>query len=415
MMLRSILILLALVLGAGASSAGDEPHRRLVIGGDCVSCDFEGANLAGANFLGGDFTGADFQRAELLGARLSDMNLTGANFESASLIDARLANVIFDAADLSDVQLNNARLHNVRLRGAKLERADLSGAVMLLSDFADADLSGARCADTVFRQADLTGARLREARFSEAHFFGARLAGADMRSARLNQAIIENSDLSGADLRGARLAGAQFIAVNLTGVDLRGAEGLDEVRFQHSCGAGIDGLPEGVQLQACSAEGIRQVVAAISVDAERLERRRAELEHARTAIARALSDAGVQAQLSRTMRAEVTQALREGWREAAEAIAEAEIDVRTELAAERAGRWSFEIRREEIGEPMRIILEQIERGDGRRVIVSAGAPTPPAAPTPPVAPAPPDSTKPRAGQGETSDEDANSEDGGEPE
>ena len=377
MIVRLFTAITLLTALSAPSVAGEEPHRRLVIGGDCRACEFEGANLAGAHFLGGDFSAADFAGAELLGAHLSDLTLKGATFEGASLIDARLANVSFDGADLSDARLTRARLHRTRFQSARLERADLSGAVFHLSDFTGADLSDAEGADAVFRQTNLSGAELRAARLRQAHFFGARLNGADLRAARLNEAIFENSDLTGADFRGARLAGARFIAVNLTGADFRGAEGVGDAVFRHSCGAGVDGLTGEHALQPCSAVGARESVSSLSVDAERLERRRAEMERARAAVEHALAQIQAEAGLSRSVRAEMMEALHQGWEAAAEALAQSQVDAGQ---AGHAGRWTFEIRRQEVGEPMQVILEQAEAGQAPTVIVRAPQP-----PAPPVA------------------------------
>jgi hypothetical protein len=226
---------------------------------------------------------------------------------------------------------------------------------------------------------------MREARFEQAHFFGTRLTGADARSVRLEGAIIENSDLTGVDLRGARVEGARFIAVNLTGADMRGAEGVERAVFRHSCGAQIEGLPEGLTLQPCSAEGIRAVVAAVSIDAARLERQRAEMAQARAALQQALAQVEVEADFSRSGHAEMVDALREGWAAAAEALTAAEAELRAGAAAS----WTFEMRREEIGEPLRIILEQIETGEAPRVLIR-----PQDAPEPARPPKTPDATQP---------------------
>jgi hypothetical protein len=48
-------LLLALSATAGltmSATAADEPFRRLVIGGDCLQCDFADSNLAGRTVSG---------------------------------------------------------------------------------------------------------------------------------------------------------------------------------------------------------------------------------------------------------------------------------------------------------------------------------------------------------------------------
>jgi hypothetical protein len=157
--------------------------------------------------------------------------------------------------------------------------------------------------------------------------------------------------------------------------------------FRHSCGAQIDGLPEGVALQPCSAEGIRAVVTAVSIDAARLERQRAEMERARAALQQALAQVEAEAGFARSGHAEMVDALREGWAAAAEALAEAEADLRAGGAAS----WTFEMRREEIGEPLRIILEQINTGEAPHVVIRPqNAPEPARPPKTPAAPQPPE-------------------------
>ena len=367
----------------------DEPHRRLVIGGDCLACDFNGANLANAHFLGGDFTAANFSDAQLLGARLDNITLDGADLEDASLIDARLTNASFTGANLTDVALNRARLHRIRFQGADLEGAEMDHAVLLLTSFQGADLTEASAGDAVFRQPDFTGASMRDARFEAAHIYGGVMMGVDARNSRFENAIFESSDLSNIDFREARLGGARFIAVNLTQADFSGAQGLSAASFRHVCGSEVEGLPDAVRLPECTTDSVRRVVASVSVDTESLEARRIELEAARRAVEAALVN--VESHnfegLPRSARRELESALREGWGEAAEALAEAQQDVMENMD----GHWSFEIRRAELGEPIRIILEQAEL-DGGPMIVASSAPSPSgsqvniAVPTPPTPP-----------------------------
>lgn len=386
-------LLLAIAASAPSMALGErgpeEPHRRLVIGGDCLACDFEGANLANAHFLGGDFTAADFSSAQLLGARLDNITLDGADLEDASLIDARLTNVSLTGANLADAELNRARLHRVRLQGADLEGAEMDNAVLLLTSFQGADLQGASAGDAVFRQPDFTGASMRDSRFEAAHVYGGRMVGADARNANFENAIFESSDLTNIDFREARLEGARFIAVNVTNADFRGAQGLSPASFRHACGSGVEGLPESVRLPGCTTDGVRRVVASISVDTDALESRRIELEAARRAVEAALVDVENRnfEGLPRSAQRELASALREGWGEAAEALAEAQQDVMENVE----GHWSFDIRRAELGEPIRIILEQAEL-DGGPMIIAPTAPPGQVAVSIPTAPAPPNFT-----------------------
>lgn len=411
----------------GAAGAADDPHRRLVIGGDCVGCIFENANLAGAQFLGGDFSHADFRNAELLGARLIDLNLQDADFRDASLIEARLANVGLESANLHDARLDRSRLHRVRMIDTDLHETTLDEAVLLLVDLSGAILTNVSATQAVFRQSGFTDAELRDSDFDGAHFSGSLLVNIDARSASFNGTIFENVDLTDANLREAEFNDARFVAANITGADFSGAEGLNVYSFTHVCGADVIGLPEGVTPVDCSAltmniQPERLPAARAANEAMILrqrEARRIQIEQARTAFETAMSGVEGSVLLSERQTAEAIEAALEGLHAAAEAgdseslaaiesaregmlAAAASQQTQSEiaLAAAREGlraaaqalagadievdfqpdgdSWTFEIRRAELGEPIRVILEQAA---SERVVMVA-PPPPPSPPAP---------------------------------
>jgi uncharacterized protein YjbI with pentapeptide repeats len=433
MTLRPLLLsLLAATCLSGVAHAGDEPHRRLVIGGDCAGCTFQDGNLAGAQFLGGDFSEANFRNAELLGARLIDLNLQNADFRDASLIEARLANVGLEGANLREARLDRGRLHRVRMIDADLHESSLDEAVLLLVDLSGANLTNASAAQAVFRQSRLTDAEIRNTDFDGAHFSGSSLTNIDARSASFNGTIFENVDLSGANLRDTQLSEARFVAANITGADFRGAEGLFAYSFTHVCGSDVRGLPDDVRLVDCSALAMNiqtERVAAARASGETMmlrqrEARRAQIEQARIAFEAAMTGVEGSVMFTERQTAEAIEAALEGLHAAAEngdatsraaiesaregmlaAAATRQAQSETALAAAREGlraaaqalagadlevdfqpdgeSWTFEIRRAELGEPIRVILEQAN--PERMVMI---APPPPPSPPAPKLPEP---------------------------
>ncbi len=432
MTLRRLLIslLTASSLGGaayGEAHAAEGPHRSLVIGGDCVGCTFEDANLAGAQFLGGDFTEANFRNAELLGARLIDMSLENADFRDASLTEARLANMSLEGANLRQSELDRSRLHRVRMIDADLQEASLEEAVFLLVDLSGASLRQVSATQAVFRQSGFSGARMRDGDFAGAHFSGSLMVGIDAQGASFNGTIFENVDLTGADLRETQLDDARFVAANITGADFRGAQGLQAYSFTHVCGADVRGLPEDVSLVECSTLTMNvqtERVAAGQRSRETMvlrqrEARRAQVEQARVAFEVAMSGVEGSVLLSERQTAEAIEAALEGLHAAADdsnaesraaiesaredmlaAAATRQVQSEAALAAAREGlraaaqalagadlevdfqpdgdSWSFEIRRAELGEPIRVILEQAS--PDRVVMVPPAPPAPPPAP-----------------------------------
>jgi uncharacterized protein YjbI with pentapeptide repeats len=351
MILRASLATACALFLATSQLAAQEPHRRLVISGDCLQCDFAGKNLAGIHILGGDFSGTRLAGAEMLGARILDVRLDGADLTGVSLTEAHLADTALEATSLGGARLDRARLHRVNLQNARLDASRLDGAVMLLTDLSGAQMRQVSAVGAVLRQSSLERADLRDADLTGAHIVSGRLGGADLRGAVMTGMIIENSDLTGADLRGAGLSGARFIAVNLSGADFRGAQGLDANTFRLACGDDRTRLPEGSGLPSCS----EPVQIARFISAQRSGRvtpdQRARMHDVRTALEQSLAHSERAFMSRHHATSEAFEAARQGLRAAAEAMAAAELD------AEQTS-WRFEMRRSEIGEPLRVMIEQ---------------------------------------------------------
>ncbi len=351
MIVRAFTFTVCALFLASAQAAAQEPHRRLVISGDCLQCDFAGKNLAGIHILGGDFSGTRLNGAEMLGARILDVRLDGADMGGVSLAEAHLADTSLQGASLGGARLDRARLHRVNLQNARLDASRLDGAVMLLTDMSGAQMRQVSAVGAILRQSSLERADLRDADLTGAHIVSGRLGGVDLRSAVMTGMIIENSDLTGADLRGAHLTGARFIAANLSGADFRGAQGIDADTFRLACGDDRTRLPEAPALAACS----EPVQIARFVAAQRSGRmsadQRARMNDVRTALEQSLAHPERAFMSRHHAPSEAFEAARQGLRAAAEAMAAAELD------AEQTT-WRFEMRRSEIGEPLRVMIEQ---------------------------------------------------------
>lgn len=351
MMMRALLAIACALFVAAAQAAAQEPHRRLVISGDCLQCDFAGKNLAGIHILGGDFSGTQLTGAEMLGARILDVRLDGADLSGVSLAEAHLADTSLESALLAGARLDRARLHRVNLQNARMDGSRLDGAVMLLTDLSGTQLREVSAVGAVLRQSSLERADVRDSNLTGAHIVSGRLGGADLRGAIMTNMIIENSDLTGVDLRSTHLTGARFIAVNLSGADLRGAEGMDAATFRLACGDDQTRLPDAASLPSCS----EPIQIARYVTAQRSGRlsadQRARMHDVRTALEHALAESERAFMSRQYAPSEAFEAARQGLRAAAEAMAAAELD------AEQTS-WRFEMRRSEIGEPLRVMIEQ---------------------------------------------------------
>lgn len=369
---------LCLAPQALAGGITGDPHRRLVIGGDCMGCDFADANLAGAHIYGGDFSRANFSDAHLIGARFVEISLEGADLSDARLNEARFAGASFVSANLSGADMADVRAQRVDFSGADMREADLSGAVFMLTDLSGANLMEADLGQAAIRSSDLSGAELSEARLVQARITSTNMSGVAAREADLRQAIIEHVDLSGANLRDANLTQARLVRVNLSGADLSGAQGLSRGQLRDSCGSQATRLPDGLELSACPEGGLPGLAVPRGhtfVFAGNGAGEAREMEAARIAFRAALEGLERSGTMGETWNHEALTAAREGMRAAAAAMAEVHLeaqidfeeieremaDARAEIEAEFGPSWHFDIRRAEVGEPLRVILERAAR------------------------------------------------------
>ncbi|HCY54651.1 MAG TPA: hypothetical protein DF715_03725 [Oceanicaulis sp.] len=345
-----------------------DPQRRLVIGGECASCDFSGSNLAGAHLYRGDFANADFSGAQLLGARFANMRLDGADFSDASMREVRLSNVTMSGAILTGANMTDMRAHQVMLQGANAHDVQMNGASLVQVALQGSNLREADFSTATIRSGDMRAADLSEARLTNVVMQHIIMHRANLRDASMEGAFLDHVDLTGARLAGANLAGARFRAVNLTGVDLSDVDGLTPELLAQACGDASTRLPDFliITLSACD----EPVAGTGPVDerafiAEAEARRLAQLEAAQEAFANALASVQSRAMAAGGLEREAMEHAREALREAARAQAE--------LARARAHTgWQFEIRRSEVGEPVQFWLEDAQRPS-----------TPPAPPSPP--------------------------------
>ncbi len=96
-----------------------------------------GANLREINLRGAVLHDCQFEKADLFGAQLNDAVLLGANLKGATLQSANLTGAVMSGANLDGASLVFADLRGALLQGAKLKGASLHHA-----DFREADLRG---------------------------------------------------------------------------------------------------------------------------------------------------------------------------------------------------------------------------------------------------------------------------------
>ena len=129
-----------------------------ISGGNVNGCDFEYADLTGADLDGTSHYNCDFSHAILRGADLSggygvsaifvDADLTGANLSASNSFEDN-----FTGANLTNATLDTY-LDGVPFAGANLHGANFAGADLYTTSFVNTDLSGANFSAAVrFNQA----------------------------------------------------------------------------------------------------------------------------------------------------------------------------------------------------------------------------------------------------------------------
>ncbi|WP_019961913.1 pentapeptide repeat-containing protein [Woodsholea maritima] len=321
---------------ASAASSTGGPHRRLVIGGDCQGCDFAAQNLAGARIEDGRFQGANFSDAAMMEARFNDVNLTGVN--------------------MSDVQLSQARFNDVNFTGAHLRGTRFANAV-----FVHVDLSGSNLDETFF-----VGGVLRHVRANNASIRSAQWINTSVEHGEFQRSDLRESDMTGfradtidftqSDMRGVNLTGARFANVDFTDADLRDVVGFEHAEFINVCATDKFSILRRYVDESCNRQTVdtqhdhetespeheqethRNHDIRVYVREERLRTLEAEREQiriARLAFEEALRNLEQTEFSPRRGGSETLDAARHGVQDAAEALADAEIDLNARLEAAR--------------------------------------------------------------------------------
>ena len=134
---------------------------------------------------------ADFSKASLSGIQWQGVNLAQANFRSSSLIEADLSDAILTAADLSYANLPGIILSRADLTGANLEHAKLDRAWL-----ESANLSEVKANEASFAGACLEGARLPEAALQSCKMTELRAAKVSLQHARLFGCDLSRANLA---------------------------------------------------------------------------------------------------------------------------------------------------------------------------------------------------------------------------
>ncbi len=256
----------------------------LAASGNCINCDFAGAQLEGQDFDGLDLSGSDFRDAAISdstfrgstmvncfltgsvdgttieGCDFGGANLTGSHFDftvigqstifggPAPTPPANLSNTSWGGTLSTDDLYVVSLLENVTFANANLTGAKFTGAELAVVDFRGADLSGAdftatgtletggprqtQCGFCDFAVDPSTGnaTNLTNAVFSQpdtAQFMiasGNDLSGARLGGAQLPGGVFAGLTLSGADFTQANLAGAVFSESSFVGAVFQGAD-----------------------------------------------------------------------------------------------------------------------------------------------------------------------------------------------
>jgi len=177
---------------------------------DLQSINFNETNLIRANLANCDlgkstFKNAQLENASLRSAKISSVDFQGANMACAQfgLCDAARSN--FAETNLTKAEFEHCDLRKASFKSASLQQATLHGVQAAGADFSDAKGHQAKLTASVFTEANFRGAK-----FSEANFNGATVTGVDFSNADLRWCDFGGADLSGANLSGAKLEGAFF-------------------------------------------------------------------------------------------------------------------------------------------------------------------------------------------------------------
>lgn len=345
------------------------PHRVLVVGGDCVDCDFSDNNMAGARFVEGNFSRSNFTDAILIDAHFMDIEMDGSDFSDAELNQARFTGTSLIGANFSESQLLNAHAQRVDLSQAQMAQIQADHSVFVLSVMLQINADSASFEGANFRNCNMRNANLEDATITGARIQGTDLRGANLRNASLADTLLIDTSLRNANFDGTDLTGVRFRGVDLTGADLRRSNGLTSRSLLHACGDETTQLPDNInaQLSACTEGFALQggsgagFVFIMDDDARLLEIK--EMDAARAAVTIAMEGVEESLRMREHSLAESHQRLAE-----MQAEAEAQLVIVREQFERKIGpemTWNYTLRRSEIGEPIQIMLERLSEMEGR--------------------------------------------------
>jgi uncharacterized protein YjbI with pentapeptide repeats len=186
-------------------------------------CNFQDADLKGADLKGADLKGANLSYAKLEGANLSYAKLEGANLSLANLGGANMSYAKLEGANLSYTKLGFANLRDAKLKGANLSYAKLVNANLMSANLENANLENANLRNANLENANLENAKLGNANLSYATLGSCKLGNANLSYATLEGAYLEGATLEGAYLEGAILGNAYLRNANLKNANLKRA------------------------------------------------------------------------------------------------------------------------------------------------------------------------------------------------
>ena len=133
--------------------------------GDFSDTDFSYAILANADLSFCNLQSSSFVRANLKEANLTHARAVYADFASASLYDAKMLMIIatgcdFDLADLNGADMTLGRFARARFVGAHLKEAGLQNALLVGAHMLDANLKESGLTGADLSGCDFTGANL---------------------------------------------------------------------------------------------------------------------------------------------------------------------------------------------------------------------------------------------------------------
>lgn len=196
--------------------------------GSSASANVDWAGCVKKNLMlpGNDFQGANLAEADFSMTDLSRNNLSGTNLQKTRLIRAWLTGSTADKADFSRAEGYRSGFQNVSAKQANFEAAELQRA----------NFSGAI----------LTGANFEKAELGRVNFDKAELTDVDFTLANLSRADLGQSSSK----KGPRFDRAFMFLTRIEGLDLSNAIELQQSQVDLACGDSGTKLPPGLKAPA---------------------------------------------------------------------------------------------------------------------------------------------------------------------